>query len=69
VLAALIALVPFAAVVVDHPDCLGLPTPLASEALGPMGKLQSREAFRLRPIGMDEFGEGKHILVLDSVLV
>jgi hypothetical protein len=58
-MAALIALVPFAAVVVDHAEVLALPTPLATEALGPSGKLQGREALLLCPIGLNEFGEGK----------
>ena len=43
-MAALIALVPFATVVVDHAEVLTLPTPLAAEALGPSGMLQGREA-------------------------
>jgi hypothetical protein len=38
------------------------------EALGPAGKLQSCEALLLSPIGLDEIGEGKPLLVLDSVL-
>jgi hypothetical protein len=38
------------------------------EALRPAGKLQSREALLLSPIGLDEIGEGKPFLVLDPVL-
>ena len=67
-MAALIALVPFATVVVDHAEVLTLPTPLAAEALGPSGMLQGREALLLSPIGLNEFGEGKPLLVLDFVL-
>jgi hypothetical protein len=67
-MAALIALVPFAAVVVDHAEVLALPTPLATEALGPSGKLQGREALLLCPVGLNEFGEGKPLLVLNFVL-
>ena len=45
--AALLALVPFAAIVVDHAKVLTYPTPLATEALGPSGKLQSSETLLL----------------------
>jgi len=54
-MAALIALEPFAAVVVDHAEVLTLPAPRATEALGPSGKLQGREAFLRCPIGLNEF--------------
>jgi hypothetical protein len=66
--AALIALVPFAAVVVDHAELLTFPTPLATESLGPSGKLQSSETLLLCPIGLNEFREGKPLLVLNLVL-
>ena len=67
-MATLIALIPLSAVIVDHAEALTLPTPRTMEALGPAGKLQSREALLLSPIGLDEIGEGKPLLVLDSVL-
>lgn len=58
-MAALIALVPFATVVVDHAEVLTHLTPLATEAFRPSGKLQGREALLLSRIGLNEFGEGK----------
>jgi hypothetical protein len=67
-MAALVALVPFAAVVVDHAEVLTLPTPLATEAIGPSGKLEGREALLLCPISLNEFREGKPLLVLNLVL-
>ena len=67
-MATLIALIPFSAVIVYHAEALTRPTPRTMEALGPAGKLQSREALLLSPIGLDEIGEGKPLLVLDSVL-
>jgi len=67
-MAALIALEPFAAVVVDHAEALTLPTPLATEAIGPSGKLQGCAALLLSPISLNEFGEGKSLLILDSAL-
>jgi hypothetical protein len=38
------------------------------ETLGPAGKLQGSETLLLGSIGLDEIGEGKPLLVLDSVL-
>jgi hypothetical protein len=67
-MAALVALVPFAAVVVDHAEVLTLPTPLATEAIGPSGKLEGREALLLCPISLNYFIEGKPLLVLNLVL-
>ncbi len=64
----LIALIPFSAVIVNHAEALTLPTPRTMEALRPAGKLQSGEALLLSPIGLDEIGEGKPLLVLDLVL-
>jgi len=66
--ATLIALIPFSAIIVNHSETLALPTPRTMEALRPAGKLQSREALLLSPIGLDEIGEGKPFLVLDPVL-
>ena len=66
--ATLIALVPFAAVIVDHAEALTLPTPRATKALRPAAKLQCLLALLLSPEGLDEIGEGKPLLVLDLVL-
>jgi len=61
-------MVSFSAFSVDHPKALGLPTPWATEALVPTSKPNGCEALLLRPIGLDEFGEGKALLALDSAL-
>jgi hypothetical protein len=66
--ATLIALVPFAAVIVDHAEALTLPTPRATKALRPAAKLQRLLALLLSPVGLDEIGEGKPFLVLNLVL-
>ena len=58
----------FSAIIVDHADLLTLPTLRATETLGPAGKLQGSETLLLGSIGLDEIGEGKPLLVLDSVL-
>ena len=67
-MATLVALIPFAAVIVDHSEPLSLTTLRTTEALRPTGKFQCREALLLGSIGLDELGEGKPLLVLDFVL-
>ena len=67
-MATLIALLSFAAAIVDHAELLTLPTPRATETHGPAGKLQGRETLLLYSIGLAVIGEGKPLLVLDSVL-
>ncbi len=67
-MATLIALVSFAAIIVDHADLLTFPTPQATETLGSAGKLQGCETLLLGSIGLDEIGEGKPLLLLNSVL-
>jgi hypothetical protein len=67
-MATLIALVSFAAIIVDHADLLTLPTLQATETLGRTGKLQDSETLLLGSISLDEIREGKPLLVLDSAL-
>jgi hypothetical protein len=63
-MATLIALVPFAEVIVDHSKLGSLPTQRAMEALVPSCKLLGWETLFLSPIGLDEIGQGKPLLVL-----
>jgi hypothetical protein len=67
-MATLITLVSFLAIIVDHADLLTLPTLRATEPLGPAAKLQGSETLLLGSIGLDEIGEGKPLLVLESAL-
>ncbi len=62
------ALVPFASAIVDHAEALGRATLRAKEAIWPASILQGGKALLLSPKGLNEIGEGKPLLVLDSVL-
>jgi len=67
-MATTLALVPFASAIVDHAEALGRATLRTTEAIWPASILQGGKALVLSPKGLDEIGEGKPLLVLDSVL-
>ena len=63
-----LALVPLTSAIVDHAKALSGATLRATEAIWPASILQGGKALFLRPIGLNEVGEGKPLLVLDFVL-
>lgn len=62
------ALVPFASAIVNHAEALGRATLRAMETIWPASILQGGKALLLSPKGLNEIGEGKPLLVLDSAL-
>jgi hypothetical protein len=62
------ALVPFASAIVDHAEALGRATLRTTEAIWPASILQGGKALVLSPKSLNEIGERKPLLVLDSVL-
>jgi hypothetical protein len=67
-MATTLALVPLASGSVDHAEALSRATRRKTEAIWPASVLQCRMALILSPKGLKEVGEGKTILVLESVL-
>jgi hypothetical protein len=63
-----LALVPLPSGIMDHAEAFSFATLRTTEAIWPASILQCRMALLLRPKGLNEIGEGKPFLVLDSVL-
>ena len=62
------ALVPFASAIVDHVEALGRATLRTTEAIWPASIHQGGKALVLSHKSLNEIGEAKPLLVLDSVL-